>query len=102
MKKSIVFIASSLLFVSQLSFANAIDDRQKNQRARIVDGVQSGELTARETGNLVRNQAHIRATEARYKSDGDFTARERASLHHKQNKASARIYRQKHDNQDRD
>ena len=101
MKKHIVPLVSSLLLVSQLSAANGIDERQQHQRERIANGIESGELTARETTRIVVNQAHIRATEARYKSDGHLTARERVSLHNKQNKASARIYRQKHDVQDR-
>lgn len=101
MKKATLVIASLMLLISQLSLANSIDDRQKNQRARIGNGVQSGELTALETGRLVKQQAHIRATEARYKADGDFTLRERASIHRKQNQASARIFQQKHDDQSR-
>jgi lactam utilization protein B len=78
-----------------------VNARQHNQRARIQQGVKSGELTRRETRKVVEEQRDVRQLERAYKSDGTLTARERADLHHEQNQASRDIYRQKHDAQDR-
>jgi hypothetical protein len=78
-----------------------VNHRQANQRARIQQGVRSGELTRRETRGVAEEQRDIRQLERAYKSDGELTARERADLHHEQNQASRDIYRQKHDAQDR-
>lgn len=76
-----------------------VDARQQRQHARIHQGVASGELTARETTRLARQQAHIRRVERRAKADGVVTPGERVRLAHEQNQASRRIYRQKHDGQ---
>ncbi len=96
MKKIVLFVT---LFVSAQAYAAGTDWRQGNQKARIADGVESGELTARESVRLAKQQRHIARTENRYKSDGHYSAKERAIVHHKQNRASRNIARQKHDGQ---
>lgn len=78
-----------------------VDARQANQRARINQGVASGELTPREAARLRTEQAHIRRDERAAKSDGVVTRRERARLQHELNHSSTDIARQKHDGQDR-
>jgi len=78
-----------------------VNARQANQRARIAQGVRSGELTRRETRKVAEEQKDIRQLERAYKSDGKLTGAERADLHHEQNQASRDIYRQKHDEQAR-
>lgn len=78
-----------------------INARQDNQRSRIVNGVRSGELTARETGRLAREQVQIRRMEQRFRRSGDgLSGRERVRLQREMNQASRHIYRQKHDRQD--
>lgn len=77
------------------------DARQHNQRERIANGVSNGELTMRETRRLAAGQVHLNRVERRAKSDGVVTARERVHLQHEANQQSRRIYRQKHDAQDR-
>lgn len=77
------------------------DARQAHQRERIVNGVQNGELTMRETRRLAAGQVHLNRAERRAKADGVVTARERVHLQHEANQQSRRIYRQKHDGQDR-
>jgi hypothetical protein len=76
------------------------DARQHNQRERIANGVQNGELTMRETRRLAAGQVHLNRVESRAKADGVVTTRERARLQHEANQQSRRIYRQKHDAQD--
>jgi len=72
-----------------------VDQRQQVQKARIADGVASGELSRQETKQSVRDQRRIRRTERRAKSDGAVTAGEKANLQRKQNKASRQLRRNK-------
>src|SRR5262245_29243666 len=81
---------------------NGINERQQNQRDRIRQGVQSGELTGVEAARLRRQEAQIKLNEARARqSGGEFTPQERARIQRQLNRESRRIYRQKHDAQDR-
>ena len=106
MKKSTLL--ASLGLALSLAMAGSVsagtpraDHREHNQRARIQNGVASGELTRPETRRLAAGQVHVHNVEARAKSDGVVTARERAHLQHEANQQSRRIYRQKHDAQTR-
>jgi hypothetical protein len=102
MLKKIVIAAAALIVAGPI-FAGtpALDQREHNQAQRIRQGVRSGELTRPETRRLVRGEARLHRNEAIAKSDGIVTARERARLQHEANVESERIYRQKHDAQDR-
>ncbi|MDG2036341.1 MAG: hypothetical protein P8J42_06995, partial [Pseudomonadales bacterium] len=89
------------LATSTGAMAASINDRQDNQQTRIKQGVHSGELTKREAGHLSRQQIKTQRKEAYFKSDGSFTKKERAILHRDLSKNSAKIYKQKHDGQQR-
>ena len=78
-----------------------LDQREANQASRIRQGVRSGELTRPETRRLLNGQVELRRDERRARADGEVTRRERAALQHEANQQSRRIYRQKHDAQDR-
>ena len=79
-----------------------VNERQYNQQERIYHGVRSGELTKREYIKLERQHARLARAECRMRSSGDrLSYRERARLERRQDRASHRIYRQKHDRQDR-
>lgn len=78
-----------------------VDAREQRQKARVRQGVRSGELTRREADRLRAEEAKIKADEAAAKSDGKVTARERRKLQREENRASRHIYRQKHDAQKR-
>ncbi len=73
-----------------------INQRQRNQRARIRQGVKSGELTKGETAKLHSDEKAIRAEKQMAKEDGKVTPKERAKIRHDQNKESRKIYRLKH------
>lgn len=99
--------AITVLFITAL-FSNAamantnspvIDQKQQNQKDRILQGVDSGELTGKETWRLGKQQGRIYHKEQRFKDDGQFTARERAVIHRDLLKSSKNIYVQKHDRQ---
>ena len=76
-----------------------IDQRQANQDKRIDQGVQSGQLNARETARLEKGQARVDRMEDKARADGKITKKEARRVEHAQDVQSARIYRQKHDQQ---
>jgi len=98
-----VAAVGSLLIMGDFTFAQStINQRQRHQQRRIMNGVKNGELTKTEVKKLEKEQARMHRQEARAKADGEFTAKERARIQKKQNTASRHIYKQKHDNQTRD
>lgn len=101
LKSLIAVTAAAFTFALFTETASAqstpgVDQRQKWQAGRIYDGVQNGSLTPKETGQLIRGQARVRAKERRFKADGVVTPSERVRLHRAQNRQSRRIYRKKH------
>ena len=97
---------TALALVSLGSFAQAaapttprVDKREVNQEARVQQGVGSGQLTAKETYRLEKEQAAINKAETHAKADGTVTKHERRHLHKMQNRASKDIAHQKHDAQ---
>ena len=74
-----------------------IDQRQANQEKRIDQGIASGQLNEREANRLNKQQEHVNKMEARAKSDGVMTKKERARIVAAQDRASRHIAREKHD-----
>ena len=102
MLKSIVIATAALLVAGPiLAGTPRLDQREHHQAQRIREGVRSGELTRPEARRLMHGEARLHRNEARAKSDGVVTAAERARLQHEANLESQRIYRQKHDAQQR-
>lgn len=107
MKKGIkvMSVAAMVLFAGVLFAESAdsagINNRQRHQQKRIGQGVRSGELTRPEVRKLECEQRRIHRKERRFKSDGEFTRKERAILQHDLNRSSRHVYKQKHDRQDR-
>jgi hypothetical protein len=77
-----------------------VNQRERNQQARINQGVKSGELTRKETSKLESEEARIRVNERfdKRKDGGKLTAADRAHLQKQLNQASRNIYRDKHNN----
>jgi hypothetical protein len=73
--------------------------RNVNQQKRIEQGVQSGQLTKRETAKLEAGQSRVNAGEAKAGADGHVGPKEQAAIQAKENKQSRRIYKEKHDAQ---
>lgn len=97
-------LAASLLSISStlaLAQNNGQFDTQRdvNQQQRIEQGLQSGELTTKEAGQLERQEQRIDSTEARDMRDGRISSKEQAKLNAAQNRVSKGIYRQAHDHQ---
>ena len=111
MKLTYIALVTSLVLAPTLALAQTatptptpgrndynINQRKGDQQQRIGQGVRSGQLTARETGHLERQEAGINREERgmRAQDNGHLTGQDRRTLHHQQNQESRRIYRDKH------
>ncbi len=96
----LLWVASAALFANVASAASTatprVDRREARQRARIAQGVQSGQLTAGEAARLRAGQRRVHRIEHRAKADGVVTPRERARLERGQDRQSRAIHRLKH------
>ena len=75
---------------------HVINQRQKNQHARIKQGVKSGQLSKGEARKLHSEEKTIQTEKQMAKVDGKVTPAERAKIRKDQRKASKDIYRLKH------
>ncbi|MFY9607029.1 MAG: hypothetical protein WAU45_00270 [Blastocatellia bacterium] len=107
MKKLVSVLLPAVLLVGGSITAIAhtrtpsINNRERRQQKRIRHGVRTGALTKTEAARLEKQQATTHAIEAKAKSDGKVTARERVRIQHREDRNSRHIYRQKHDSQNR-
>ena len=103
MKRMLLAVSAMTLLMTGMAYAEAetpvIDQRQANQEKRIDQGIASGQLNEREANRLNKQQGHINKMEDKVKSDGVVTKREKARIHHAQDRASRHIAREKHDRQ---
>ncbi|RYE90216.1 MAG: hypothetical protein EOO37_03470 [Cytophagaceae bacterium] len=92
----VLLIATATLAQAQTPVINA---RQQNQRARIRQGVATGELNRREAARMRGREAGITTEKRAARADGVVTPGERQDIRRTENSASRAIYRQKHDGQ---
>lgn len=99
LKATLVAALSSFVFSTAYAGDRdpGVNKRQRDQHARIAEGVQSGELTRSEAKALRAEQRAIRSEEREFKSDGVLTHHERRELHRDLNESSRDIHREKHD-----
>jgi hypothetical protein len=100
-KQTVAVVVMGFMAATAVAGTPVLNARQHNERARIAQGVRSGELTRPETARLIAGQRHLQRMENRAKRDGEVSAAERARLAHAASVQSRRIYVQKHDAQDR-
>ena len=101
---TIVLFAAAMTCLASLALAQdtpGIDGREMHQRARIREGVRSGELTRPEAAHLRAGERHIARMERRARADGVVTARERERISAAQNRESRAIWRKKHNRRTR-
>ena|SRR5689334_23534978 len=103
MKLSRILVGAAIVGASVVSVyaqdkTPVVDQREQNQEKRIDQGIKSGELTKGEAAKLEAEQGKIKVDEAKAKSDGKVTAKERTKLKREQNHASRKIWRKKHNN----
>ncbi len=101
MKRHTIALALALAFAAaaqaQEQPAAVAAQRDANQQERIEQGLQSGQLSTREAGQLEREEQHIDQQEARdLKKGGALTPQEKANITREQNSVSRDIYRDKH------
>jgi hypothetical protein len=102
MKQILIALMATALVVPAFG-QGKLKQREKNQSARIHQGVENGSLTKREAARLRAQQRDIRQDVRQDKRDGGgLTSQEKAKLTREQNRASRQIYKQKHDGQTRD
>lgn len=95
-------VTSAVIVLAPRADAATVSARQRHQQLRIAHGLASGALTVREGVRLQVWQLSIARQEARMRADDDALGpRERAVLQHRLDRASAAIWRQKHDRQHR-
>ena len=70
--------------------------RNVNQQQRIEQGVQSGQLTNREVGNLEKGQANVDRKEAHAGANGHISANEQRNVQAAENHQSRKIHKEKH------
>jgi hypothetical protein len=100
MKTAIVSLAiiSGTLLAGPVFAQNVQDDQQRNvnQQERVEQGLQSGQLSTKEAGQLERGQQHIDHMEANDMKNGSINAQEQSKLNAAENRQSADIYADKH------
>ncbi len=94
-----IFLVSGAVVMAQST--PVVNQTQKTQSKRIVQGAKSGELTKRETKELVRQQKRIKNQKRVANADGKVTKRERARIRHSQAHANKNIRKKKNNNADR-
>lgn len=73
-----------------------IDQREREQAARIRQGLRDGSLTPQEAQRLWAEQRRIRGAEGRMMADGSLSPQEQARLTAMQNRAGRDIYNLRH------
>ena len=101
MNKGIGFSALGALLLATSAFADGprtdqVVDRDVNQQERVEQGLQQGQLSTREAGQIEREESRIDQTEARDLKDGKLSPAEQAHINQMQNQASRNIYRDRH------
>ncbi len=77
---------------------NRINGHRFNEQGRIAQGINSGQMNAREAARAENRQANINRsiTQDRRANGGRLTPQERQNINRRQNNASRQIYREKH------
>ena len=92
-------IAAMMFASTTAAFAdNEVNERQRDQQARIAQGVANGSMTAHETAKVEGQEAaiHHEVRTERQANGGNLTPAERAQVKRQQNHTSREIYRDKH------
>lgn len=104
MKAKTILVAAVFSVITGTSFAQAAPvaskvSTLKNDKARIKQGVQSGQLTIAEAQRLAAQTKKLQDEKKEIKADGIVTTEERKDFRKDKKQLSRRIYKQKHDRQ---
>lgn len=100
MKNLILAVVAMTVLVATAE-ARRDQNRERKQQSRIKQGVQSGTLTRKETKKLRKGQKRVDHMQTKAMADGVVTPKEKLKVEKAQDKQSALIYKQKHDDQNR-
>lgn len=77
---------------------NEVGQRRENQQDRIANGIRNGSLNPNEASHLEGREQHINHEVAadRHANGGKLTGGEKQQINHQQNRASGKIYQNKH------
>lgn len=89
-----IFLISNVFVTAQPT--SGVILTRKNQGKKIRLGIRSGELTQKESKQLIYQQKLIQLQKKMMKEDGIITKKERARLKQNQARAKANIYDKKH------
>ncbi len=89
-------LSLALISMAPLAFAGEVQNREERQQDRIDQGIQSGQLTSKESANLEKREDKLEADRQAALADGKITPKERRKLNHEENRDSRKIYRKKH------
>ena len=92
-------IAATLLSGAAFAQDNTVQadtQRDVNQQQRIEQGLQSGQLSTKEAGQLERQEKHVDNMESRDLKNGSISPAEQSRLNAAQNKVSGDIAADKH------
>jgi len=96
-KITVLALTAGVVFALPVLAQNTADvvQRDVNQQQRIENGLQSGQLSTKETAKLEKGEANIDKMEQRALSDGKMTNAEKQRIEAAQNKESQTIARAK-------
>lgn len=100
MKLTKIFAAMFLMIIAAGN-VNAQTVTHRKDKAKIKQGVRSGELTKQETVALAHQQKEIRHDIKDAKADGVVTKEERKDIKKEKKQADRNIYRKKHNRRER-
>ena len=94
-------VAALVSIPSAAQAGGRIKKRAENQQDRIAQGIQSGQLTARETSRLEHKESALNqeTRNMRALDGGKLTPQDKTLVNQQQNRLSKQIYNQKHDAQ---
>ena len=103
MNKLSVILLSAAIAGSSLLSAAEVDKSMENQKDRVQQGVQSGELTHREAKELRGDEKaiHNEVKQERKENGGKLTPAERRAAKRQLKRESKKIYRKKHNEVER-
>lgn len=102
MKKLLLSLLITGVLLTPISFAQRVEKRKDNQKERIKEGKESGDLTHHEAAKLSREERQLNKEIRKDRVDGGgLSAKERVKIEKKQDKMNRKIERQKHDNQEK-
>lgn len=99
--KLVKIISASFLLLFAVTTASAQSVISKrSDRAKVKQGIRSGELTKVETASILKSEKNIRQSKQAARADGKVTRHERKDIRKEKKKADAKIYRLKHNKRD--